>query len=803
MFTAITLITLAVGIGANTAVFSVINGVLLKPLPFFEPDRLVAVWLTSPGLNIKDLNASPSAYFTFREEGRVFQDIGLWREGGVSITGITEPERISSLVVTYRTLPVLGIQPILGRSFSLKDDSPKNPETALLSYGYWQRRFGGDQGVIGRRIMIDGKATEVIGVLPQSFQFMNLKPSIIQPFQLDRSTAFVGNFSYQAVARLKPGMTVEQANADVARMLPMMSTKFRMAPGMSVKMLEDAKLGPNVRLLKNDVVGDAAKVLWVFMATVGIVLFIACANVANLLLVRAEGRQHELTIRAALGAGWGQIARELLSESVGLGLVGGALGVAVAYGAVRLLVALSPAGLPRLNEISIDPQVLLFALAISVVAGFLFGLLPVFKYAGGTLGTGLREGGRNAGVGRERHRARSVLVIVQVALALILLIGSGLMIRTFAALKQVQPGFTRPSEILTLRVSIPSAQVPDPERTIRMENDILEKMAAVPGVSSVGLASSITMDGSSNNDPVYAEDHVYSESQIPALRRYKYISPGFLSTMGNPLVAGRDLTWTDVYNKTPVVLVSETLARDLWKDPAAAIGKRVRENPKGVWREVIGVAGNERDDGVSQKATAIIYWPILIKTFWGDPIEVQRSVTFAIRSSRAGTASFQKEVQNAVWAVNPDLPVARIRTVQEIYERSMARTSFTLTILGIAAGMALLLGVVGIYGVISYSVSQRTREIGIRMALGAQRGQVRGMFVRHGLVLTSIGVACGLAGALALTRLMTSFLFEVSPVDPITYGAVSAGLAIAALLASYLPARRATSVDPVDALRAE
>ncbi|MEO8129314.1 MAG: ABC transporter permease, partial [Bryobacteraceae bacterium] len=701
MFTAITLITLAVGIGANTAVFSVVNGVLLKPLPFYQPDRLVAIWLTAPGLNFKDLNPSPSTYFTFREEGRVFEDLGLWRESGVSITGIAEPERISSLNVTFKTLPVLGVQPILGRSFTQKDDSPKNPETALLCYGYWHRRFGGDPGVIGRRIMIDGKATEVIGVLPQNFQFMNLKPALVQPFQLDRNTAFVGNFSYQAVARLKPGITVEQANADAARMLPLMLSKFPMAPGMTVSMLEQAKLGPNIRMLKDDVVGDAGKVLWVFMATVGIVLFIACANVANLLLVRAEGRQHELTIRAALGAGWGQSARELLSESVGLALVGGALGVVVAYGALRLLVALSPAGLPRLDEISLDPQVLLFALGISLLAGILFGLLPVFKYAGGTLGTALREGGRNASVGRERHRARSVLVIVQVTLALILLIGSGLMIRTFAALKHVQPGFTRPAEILTLRIAIPEAQVPDPERTIRMENDMLERMAAIPGVTSVGLASSITMDGSTNNDPVYAEDRTYTDSQIPPLRRYRFISPGFFATMGNPLVAGRDITWTDVYNKTPVVLVSEALARDLWKDPAAAIGKRVRENPKGVWREVIGVSGNERDDGVSQKATAIIYWPILIKTFWADPIQVQRYVALAARSNRAGTASFLKEMQNAVWSVNPDLPVARVRTVQEIYERSMARTSFTLTILGIAAGMALLLGVVGIYGVIS------------------------------------------------------------------------------------------------------
>jgi predicted permease len=439
----------------------VVNGVLLKPLPFPEPDKLVAVWHTAPGLNLKELNVSPSTYFTYREEGRTVQDVGLWQNESVSITGIAEPERVPSLVLSDGLLPLLGVQPVLGRWFSRRDDSPGSPETAMLVYGYWQRRFGGDPGVIGRRIMVDGRAREVIGVMPQRFQFMNLNPSVILPFQLDRNKVHMGNFSFQAVARLKPGVTVAQANTDVARMLPMMQGRFPMPPGMNYKMFEDARIGPNVRLLKQDVIGDAGKVLWVFMATVGIVLFIACANVANLLLVRAEGRQHELSIRAALGAGWTQIARELLFESLSLGVIGGALGLGFAYALIRLLVAIGPAGLPRLNEISIDPQVLLFSMAISLIAGILFGLIPVFKYAGPHLGTGLRDGGRGSSVGRERHRARSVLVVVQVALALVLLISSGLMIRTFAALKQVQPGFTRPGEILTLRVSIPGAAVPD------------------------------------------------------------------------------------------------------------------------------------------------------------------------------------------------------------------------------------------------------------------------------------------------------------------------------------------------------
>ena len=803
MFTAITLLTLAIGIGANTAIFSVLSGVLLKPLPYPHPEQVVGVWETAPGMGLQEVNASPATYFTFREEGQTFQDTGIWRTDSVSVTGLAEPEQVDSLEVTDGTLPILGVQPVRGRWFTRKDDSPGSPKTVMLAYGYWQRRFGADTSVIGRRIIVDGEAREVIGIMPRNFRFMNRNVALILPFQLNRSETFVGNFSFQGIARLKPGVTIAQANADVARMLPMMMRKFKPAPGISVEMFEQARFGPNLRPLKQDVVGDIGKVLWVLMGTVGIVLFIACANVANLLLVRAEGRQQELAIRTALGASWRQIASEPLLESLTLGLIGGVIGLGLAYAALKMLVAMGPTNLPRLDEISVDLPVLLFALAVSVVAGLLFGLIPVFKHANAQVGTGLRQGGRTISEGRERHRARSLLVVVQVALALVLLISSGLMIRTVQALRQVQPGFTRPDQILTLRVSIPDAQVPKPEQVVRTYNDMLEKISAIPGVTSVGLSNSITMDGSNDNDPIFAEDHVYSEAKIPALRRYKFISPGFFKTMGNPLLAGRDVTWADIYEKRPVILVSENLARELWQKPAAALGKRVRENPKSTWREVIGVVGNERDDGANQKAPTIAYWPMLLKDFWGQAVRAQRGQAFAIRSSRAGSATFLKDIQRAVWSVNPDLPIADVRTVKEIYDRSMARTSFTLVMLTIAAGMALLLGVIGIYGVISYSVSQRTREIGIRMALGAQQHTVRQMFVRHGLLLAGIGLVCGLAAALGLTRLMSALLFEVSPLDPVTYGAVSLILAAAAFLASYLPAQRATTVAPIDCLRAE
>lgn len=803
MFTVITVLTLALGIGANTAIFSVLRGVLLKPLPYPESERLIAVWYTATGIGMDTIPASPATYFTDREEGRTFEDIGLWRVDTVSVTGIAEPEQVRTVSVTDGVLPILRVQPVLGRWFTKKDDSPGSQQTVILMHGYWQTRFGGDRGILGRRILIDGAPVEVVGVMPASFRFMDSKARMLMPFQFDRNKAFIGNFSYNCIARLKPGATIEQASADVGRMIPLMLSKFKPAPGMSLQMFNSIKFGPKIRPFMQDVVGDIGKVLWVLMGTVTLVLFIACANVANLLLVRAEGRQHELAIRAALGAGWTQIARELMTESAVLGLAGGVAGLAVAQAALRGLVALNPGNLPRLEEIAIDAPVLAFTLAISLLAGVLFGLIPVFKYAGPRIGVALRQGGRSLSDSRERHRARSVLVVVQVALALVLLTGSGLMIRTVLALKRVQPGFTHPEQIMTLRVSIPDAQVKEPERVVRMHQAILDKIAGIPGVERAALVNAITMDGNDNNDPIFPEDKPELEGTVPTLRRYKFIGPGVFKTMGLPLLAGRDVEWNDIYGMRPVIILSENLARELYGSGGAAIGKRVRESPKSPWREVIGVVGNERDNGMDRPAPTIAYWPMMIDNFWGERVNVRRTIAYAIRSSRAGSVSFLDEIRRAVWSVNPDLPLADVRTVEEIQDRSMARTSFTLVMLSLASGMALVLGLVGIYGVISYSVSQRTREIGIRLALGAQEQEVRRMFLGHGLTLAGIGVAFGIAGAIAATRLMKSLLFEISPTDPVTYGAVAATLVAAALLASYVPARRATQIAPLDALRAE
>jgi len=793
--------TLAIAIGANTAIFSVLDGVLLKPLPYPHPDQLVGLWHTAPGVNITDLNSAPFLYFTYREEGRTFQDVGLWTEGAASVTGLAEPERVTVLRVTDGVIPILGVAPLLGRSFSRQDDQAGSPPTVILSHGYWQSKLGGDPAAVGKRLTIDGEPREVIGVMPRDFRFLDLKYALILPLRFDRAKVTLGNFSYQSVARLKPGATIAQADADVARLLPISFERFPAPPGFNKKMFEEARLAPRLRPFKRDLVGDVGDVLWVLMGTIVLVLLIACANVANLLLVRVEGRQQELSVRVALGASWGRLARELLFESVTLGLVGGLVGLGIAYGLLRLLISLAPANLPRLEEIALGPAGFLFTLVASVLAGLLLGLIPVFKYAAPHVATGLRSSSRSSSASRERHRARNGLVVVQVALALVLLVGSGLMIRSFRALRDVQPGFTGPEEVLTMRISIPEAQVKEEEAAARMQQAIQDKVAAIPGVASTGLGSGIPLDGDGWHDPVFAEDRVYSEGQIPTLRLFRFVAPGFLKTMGTPLVTGRDLTWSDAYDRRPVAMVSEGLARELWGSPAAALGKRVRETSKSAWREIVGVVRDVHEDGLDKKAPTTVYWPVLMREFEGDGMS--RSLALVIRSPRVGSESFLKEVERAVWSVNPSVPLASVRTMQSVYERSMARTSFTMVMLGLTAGMAVLLGFVGIYGVTSYAVSQRTREIGIRLALGARGPALTGMVVLDGLKLAAIGAVCGLAVALGLSRLMAALLFGVGAADPATYALVAVTLLSAAMIASYLPARRVTKVDPVEALRAE
>jgi predicted permease len=643
---------------------------------------------------------------------------------------------------------------------------------------------------------------EIVGVMP-NFQLPRRDPEVILPLQFDRGKVFLGNFAYVGIARLKPGVSLDLGNADIGRMIPIWMDSWPNPMGPNKTVWINARLGPKLHRLKDDYLGTVANTLWLVMATVALVLLIACANVANLLLVRAESRQQEWGVRAALGAGRARIVVDSLAESLLLGLTAGAAGVALAYAGVALLKYVQLPGLPRLAEVSVDTTVVAFALVTSIAAGLLFGSIPTLKYAGSRLAQTLRSGGRTASSSRERHRFQGSLVIAQVALALVLLVISGLMIRTFAEQRKVQPGFTNPEMVQTFRIVIPSAQIPEQERVIRMENDIVDKLAAIPGVTNVGFGTSVPMDFNLSNDAILVEGKDYGPSVNPPPRRYKYISPGFLKSTGTRLIAGREQSWSDIYAQRNFAMVSENLAKELWGSPQAALGKHIRDTPVNAWWEVIGVVEDVHDEGVVKKAPAIVYWPIASAQFFGQPKMVQRAVVYAVRGKGVGTEGLLNQIRQAVWSVNSSIPLAQIRTFKDIYEQSMAQTSFAMAILSIAAGMALLLGMVGIYGVIAYTVTQRKREVGIRMALGAQAAQVKRMFLGNGLALSSLGIAAGLLAAAAVSRLMAGLLFGVRPIDPLTYAATSATLLLATAAACYIPARRAAKVDPAETLRNE
>jgi predicted permease len=810
VFTIVGLLTIAIGIGANAAVFSVVDSVLLKPLNYPQSQELVSLHQIAPGAaGLTDfengLLLSPSMYFTYSDHNRTFQSLGVWATDTANVTGLAEPEQVRIAAVSDGVLQTLDVSPALGRWLSQVDQVPHGPDRVMLSYGYWQRRFGGDRAVIGRNLMLDSRPREVVGVMPQGFRFVDTDFDVIVPVAFDRGKLILAGFGYHGIARLKPGATIAEANADLTRMLPVWMDSWTNGPGTNPHFYETWKITPLIRPLKQEVIGNVSEVLWVVMGTIALVMLIACANVTNLLLVRVEARQQELAVRAALGASRQRIISGLLVESVMLGLLGGIVGLGLAYAGVRFLAAIGPANLPRLSEISIDVRTLGFAFVISALSGLVFGLIPALKYAGPRTSLQLSSGGRTISVSREQHRARNLLVIGQVAMALVLLVSAGLMIRTFQALRTVDPGFTDAPHLQVMRISIPNLLIPEAERAARTQNEILDKLSVIPGVKSAGFVSEMPMEGiDSDWDCIFAQDKTYPDDVMPPLRLYKYISPGFLRASGTRLIAGREFTWDDVYGLRPVVMISENLAREIWGTPAAAIGKQLREFSSMPWHEVIGVIQDVRERGVQENAPPIVYWPPMMQYLFGAKApETLRTVTFLIRSDRAGNEIFLNEVRQSVWSVNSNLPLASVRTMQEVYDKSVARTSFTLVMLGIAGAMALSLGIIGIYGVISYTVSQRKREIGIRLALGAQSTDVVGMVLRQGARLALVGVSIGIVAAFGLARLMTSLLFGVTAHDPLTFAAVAALLILIALLACYIPARRAMEVDPMVALRYE
>ena len=790
--TSVVVLTLALGIGVTTAIFSVVYGVLLKPLPFNEPDRLVAVNHRMPGFGVpRNGPQSAATYFTYRDHARVFEDIGVWNTTEVSVTTRDTPERLRVLRVSDGLLPLLRVHPVLGTLIRKEDDVPGAPNRVVLTYRYWHDIFGAAADVLGQSLTIDAAPYEIIGVLPESFRFMETDAQVVLPLRLDRAQAFPGaGFGPHGVARLKPGVTLAQANDDIAAAIPLIAEQFPLQPGVTRQMWESVGLAPDVRPFADEVIGDARSFLWILLGSAALVLLVACANVANLLLVRGESRQREFAIRRALGATGGRIAGALIAESLLLGLVGGAFGTLVAEAGLGLLRRTAPVELPRASEIDIDGVVLMFTLALSVVTALTFALLPALRF-GRLSASALKDDGRSTSAAPGRHRARNTLGIAQIALALVLLIVSGLMVRTFIVLRHVDPGFARPAEVQTFRIALPAGLIRDPDQVLRTYEQIAERLRQVPGVASVGFTSRITMESRTGaGGPWFVQDRPVTEP--PTLRRTKTIGPGYVETMENTIVVGRAITAADVRDRKAVALISANLARDWFETPQKALGRRIGGGD-GHWSEIVGVVGNERDDGVNQPAPTGVYLPI-----GSTP---PRSMAFVVRSGRVGTAGLLRELEHAVRSVNSNVPLGNVRTLEQIQANSMVQTSFAMVMLGIAAGVALLLALVGVYGVVAYIATERTHEVGIRMALGAHTGAVRRLFLRHGLALAVAGVGVGLVAAALLTPMMDALLYGVRPVDPLTYVGVSIALVAVTLMAAYLPALRASRVQPTIALR--
>ncbi|MBV8892341.1 MAG: ABC transporter permease [Acidobacteria bacterium] len=779
------LLSLTLGIGANIAIFGVVNAVLIRPLPYPQPEKLVGVFNSAAysSLVIKEWPLSLEMYAAYKENARSFEEFGVWTPGTAAVTGRGEPEEVATVAMTHGVLRALGVRAYLGRWFSSADELRGAQKTVILSYNYWQRRFGGDEHVLGRLVLIDFVAYQIVGVMPRKFEFLNLAPDVFLAQSVVAGAPGSQDADCSGVARLKPGIGLAQANRDIVRVLRIWGAKTGLE-----QYLEQLHVKPNIHSLKEDVIGDVGAVLKILMGALALVLLLVCANVANLVQARAQARRGEFATRAALGAGWGRIAGQVLIESLALATLGGAAGLSLAYAGLRLLATHGPATLPRVADTSIDALSILFALACSLLSGILFGLVAVLKS-----GLNIRpQMARGASQSADQVRAQNAFVIAQVAVALVLLVGAGLLVRSFIALSAVRPGFTHPEQIQTIRLFIPEAQIRDPERVAQVEAEILHKFAAIPGVAAAGFATALPLELEYHNGNPISVEGKTPLGQIPPNRTIKSISPGLFAALGTRLIAGRDFTSNDLMSNRHVAIVSENMAREYWSKPRDALAKRIRINGESQWSVVVGVAENVYEDGVDQPPPGLVYFP-----------GVRRGVAFAIRSNRAGTQGLLKEITAEIHAVDPSLPLAQVRTLNDLYRLTMARRSFALVLLGIAAAMAMTLSMIGVYGVLAYAVAQRRKEISIRVAMGAEPRTIRALFLRQGLILTCFGGAIGLASARGLSPWMASLLFGVKPFDPLIYGVAGAVILVAALTASSIPARRAAFLNPIEALRGE
>ena len=793
-FSLVAVLTLALGIGANTAIFSVVNAVLLRALPFRDPDALVMVWEDASFANFPRNTPAPANYADWKSQNQVFEDMATFDERSFNLTGDGEPEKIEAYGVTANFFDVLGVKPALGRVILPEDDKPEANKVVMISYGLWQQRYGGELTVVGRELPLNGEKYTLVGVMPAGFQFMDSHIGLWVPMAFTSETLAQRGSHYLTVfARMKPGVTLAQANADIHTIQQRIAHDHPNEAG---------RISAYVMPLRDQLAGDVRRPLLVLLVAVGFVLLIACANIANLLLSRAASRSRDIAVRAALGASRARIVRQLLVESLLLATTGALCGLVLAWWSFAFLQRLIPDGLALSTKINLDPKVLGFTFLLTLLTAVVFGLVPAFQTAKIDLNQALKQGGGRTGLNAGGNRLRSAMVVTEVALALVLLIGSGLLIQTFLKLRDQYSGL-RPENVLTLRTVLPRSKYPEQPQRAAFYKQVLERVRSLPGVVSAGYATTIPLDWKGGTSGFFPEGRTVERARSEGLSydaNHRQVSADYLKTMGIPLLRGRAITESDDEQAVPVVIVNETMARQYWPGEDA-IGKRFKLGDPDEdipWRTIVGIAGDVRQMGVDEPVKAEMYIPYaqITDQQWYAPRDL------VIRTT-VDPMSIVAAARNEIHQVDPAQPISNVRTMEQVLGEETASRSLGMTLLTIFAGLALLLATLGIYGVLAYFVAQHTKEIGVRVALGAQRRNILALVLGKGMTLTLLGVGIGLGMAFALTRLMASLLYGVSTTDPLTYVAIALLLTLVALVACYLPARRATKVDPMVALTYE
>lgn len=805
-FTAVAVLTLALGIGATAASFAVVNGVLLKPLPYGNPDRLVGAWHDMPPLNATHAQQTLGTYFTYQRLAHTIDGIAVYQENAVNVSdpgSTTEPQRVTSALISAPLIPLLQVSPLRGRVFTAAEDLPNGPNVVMIGEAMWRGRFGSDPDILHRTLDVNGRARQIVGVMPASFRFPTASTALWLPIALDPASQSAGGFNYDAVARLKRGVTVADAERDFASVLPRMPELFPLVvPGVPSKLLlEQAKPQPLLVPLKEDLTGNIAGALWVVAVASALILLVACANVTNLILVRVDGRQRELAVREALGAGRARVMVHFLAESVVLAGLGAVIGLGIAWVAVRALVSAGPAGIPRLAELGIDSATVVFTAVVALAVALGCTAIPVLRLGRADLTKSLREGGRSGTAGRVRQRVRGVLVAAQMAMALVVLAGSGLLLRTFERLNGIKPGFN-PEHVATFWMSLPAARYPSETSEVRFYSQLTDRVAKLPGVQVAGLSSRIPLDDKGGNwDPYYPENDPSYANKLPPLEIFTTTNGDYFRAMQIPLIAGRTFARLDA-QRADEALISRRVAQIFYHDStgAAALGKRFRSLPTGPWYTVIGVVGDARDSSLAAPPSPTVYFPEVPDTT--DNGQTSRTMALVVRTP-GDPLSVMSSVRAAVRELDPTLPVFDVAPMTTVFSASMTQLRFIMLILGAAAAVTLVLGAIGLYGVMAYVVTLRTRELGVRVALGARPGAVAAMMTRQGLALAGAGLAGGLVMFALLARFLRSMLFGVAPGDPVALGSASAILIAIAALATWIPARRASRVDPAEALRTE